>query len=179
MVLLVTTDRILAAFEVISTARREELDLPTTLEAQGPIAHEQLIRLARCLQTDPEYKKHVSHSPTVLNSLLRGTKVYVPPPPKKPEPVRGLYTTTSHPFLSFPRIYKYHIPSQILTIYPILERRISRIKSTPPRSNRTRILQPTLEPKLPTKPRPRGSAHIALHKRRPRRRGYADDLAGV
>ncbi|CAG7940915.1 unnamed protein product [Penicillium nalgiovense] len=86
MVLLVTTDRILAAFEVISTARREELDLPTTLEAQGPIAHEQLIRLARCLQTDPEYKKHVSHSPTVLNSLLRGTKVYVPPPPKKPEP---------------------------------------------------------------------------------------------
>ncbi|KAJ5236787.1 hypothetical protein N7489_006878 [Penicillium chrysogenum] len=86
MVLLVTTDRILAAFEVIPAARREELDLPTTLEARGPIAHEQLIRLARCLQTDTEYKEHVSHSPTVLSSLLRGTKVYVPPPPKKPEP---------------------------------------------------------------------------------------------
>jgi hypothetical protein len=92
MVLLTTTDRILAAFEAIPPSRHEELDLPTTLEVQGPIAHEQLIRLARYLQTDPEY--NVSHTPTVLSSLLRGTKVYVPPPPKKPEPVR-LYTTPS------------------------------------------------------------------------------------
>ncbi|KAJ5188766.1 ATPase vacuolar ER assembly factor Vma12 [Penicillium cf. griseofulvum] len=84
MVLLLTTDRILAAFEAIPASRHEELDLPTTLEAQGPIAHEQLIRLASYLQTDPEYK--ASHTPTVLSSLLRGTKVYVPPPPKKPEP---------------------------------------------------------------------------------------------
>lgn len=103
MVLLLTTDRILAAFEAIPASRHEELNLPTTLEAQGPIAHEQLIRLARYLQTDPEYKEHVSHTPTVLSSLLRGTKVYVPPPPKKPEPVRGLYTTLSSlPFLSLP-----------------------------------------------------------------------------
>ncbi|KAK4871278.1 hypothetical protein LT330_000515 [Penicillium expansum] len=86
MVLLLTTDRILAAFEAIPASRHEELDLPTTLEAQGPIAHEQLIRLARYLQTDPEYKERASHTPTVLSSLLRGTKVYVPPPPKKPEP---------------------------------------------------------------------------------------------
>ncbi|KGO70512.1 ATPase, vacuolar ER assembly factor, Vma12 [Penicillium italicum] len=103
MVLLLTTDRILAAFEAIPASRHEELDLPTTLEAQGPIAHEQLIRLARYLQTDPEYKDRASHTPTVLSSLLRGTKVYVPPPPKKPEPVRGLYT--NNPLPSFPRIY--------------------------------------------------------------------------
>ncbi|KAI3237253.1 hypothetical protein DTO012A9_2277 [Penicillium roqueforti] len=86
MVLLLTTDRILAAFEAIPASRHEELDLPTTLEAQGPIAHEQLIRLARYLQNDPEYKEQASHIPTVLSSLLCGTKVYVPPPPKKPEP---------------------------------------------------------------------------------------------
>ncbi|KAJ5835114.1 hypothetical protein N7447_001140 [Penicillium robsamsonii] len=86
MVLLITTDRILAAFEAIPASRHEELDLPTTLEAQGPIAHEQLIRLARYLQTDLEYEDHASHTPTILSSLLRGTKIYVPPPPKKPEP---------------------------------------------------------------------------------------------
>lgn len=107
MVLLLTTDRILAAFEAIPASRHEELDLPTTLEAQGPIAHEQLIRLARYLQTDPEYKEHASHTPTVLSSLLHGTKVYVPPPPKKPEPVRGLLhkPIPTLPFFSFPRIY--------------------------------------------------------------------------
>lgn len=88
MVLLATTDRIHAAFETISSSRREELDLPPTLELQGPIAHEQLIRLAKHLQNDTEYKAQNSHKPTILSSLLRGTKVYVPPPPKKPEPVR-------------------------------------------------------------------------------------------
>jgi hypothetical protein len=91
MVLLLTTDRILAAFEAIPTSRREELDLPATLEVHGPIAHEQLIRLAKYLQTDTVYKEQSSQDPTILSSLLRGTKVYVPPPPKKPEPVRVLY----------------------------------------------------------------------------------------
>ncbi|KAJ5341230.1 hypothetical protein N7541_010354 [Penicillium brevicompactum] len=86
MVLLVTTDRIHVAFEAVSSARREELDLPPTLELQGPIAHEQLIRLAKHLQNDTEYKAQNSHKPTILSSLLRGTTVYVPPPPKKPEP---------------------------------------------------------------------------------------------
>ncbi|KAJ5773612.1 hypothetical protein N7457_008508 [Penicillium paradoxum] len=86
MVLLVTTERILAAFEAVPASRLEELDLPATLEVDAPIAHEQLIRLARYLQNDPEYTEKASHTPTILNSLLRGTKVYVPPPPKKPEP---------------------------------------------------------------------------------------------
>ncbi|CAG7921704.1 unnamed protein product [Penicillium olsonii] len=86
MVLLVTTDCILAAFEAVPASRREELDLPSTLEVNGPIAHDQLIRLAKHLQTDTEYKEQNTHKPTILSSLLRGTTVYVPPPPKKPEP---------------------------------------------------------------------------------------------
>ncbi|KAG0159506.1 hypothetical protein PDIDSM_7028 [Penicillium digitatum] len=117
MVFLLTTDRILAAFEAIPASRHEELDLPTTLEAQGPIAHDHLIRLARYLQTDSEYKELASHTPTILSSLLRGTKVYVPPPPKKPEPVCGLHTTPfpALPFLNFIN------PSEnrILTLYTI------------------------------------------------------------
>lgn len=88
MVLLATTDRILIAFGATPTSRREELDLPSTLELHEPIAHEQLIRLAKELQTDTEYKERIAPTPTVLSFLLRGTKVYVPPPPKKPEPVR-------------------------------------------------------------------------------------------
>ncbi|CAG8377939.1 unnamed protein product [Penicillium salamii] len=86
MVLLVTTDRIHAAFEATSISQREELNLPPTLEVNGPIAHDQLIRLAKHLQTDTEYKEQNTRTPTILSSLLRGTKVYVPPPPKKPEP---------------------------------------------------------------------------------------------
>ncbi|KAJ6019217.1 hypothetical protein N7522_001284 [Penicillium canescens] len=88
MVLLVTTDRILAALDTVPASRREQLNLPAKLETNGPIAHEQLIRLSRYLQTDPEseYKDATASSSSILNSLLRGTKVYVPPPPPKPEP---------------------------------------------------------------------------------------------
>lgn len=96
MVLLVTTDRILAALEAVPASRRTELGLPATLDLAGPIAHEQLLRLAKHLQHDgAEYNTSQDHdcsrdaSPTILSSLLRGTKVYVPPPPKKPEPVRA------------------------------------------------------------------------------------------
>lgn len=90
MVLLVTTDRILAAFEKVPASRRQELDLPATLELHGPIAHEQIIRLSKHLRHDAEYNatQDTNRSPTILSALLCGTKVYVPPPPKKPEPVR-------------------------------------------------------------------------------------------
>jgi hypothetical protein len=90
MVLLVTTDRILAAFETVPASRRQELDLPATLELHGPIAHEQIIRLSKHLRHDAEYNatQDTNRSPTILSALLCGTKVYVPPPPKKPEPVR-------------------------------------------------------------------------------------------
>ncbi|KAJ5212133.1 uncharacterized protein N7498_003779 [Penicillium cinerascens] len=88
MVLLVTTDRILNAFEAVPGSCRQELDLPATLELHGPIAHEQILRLSKHLQHDAEYNaiQGIGRSPTILSALLRGTKVYVPPPPKKPEP---------------------------------------------------------------------------------------------
>ncbi|OQD85660.1 hypothetical protein PENANT_c009G10608 [Penicillium antarcticum] len=88
MVNLLTTTRILAALEQVPASQREQLNLPATL-ANGPIAHEQLIRLSRYLQSnrEPEEKDtEATTSPSILNSLLRGTKVYVPPPPPKPEP---------------------------------------------------------------------------------------------
>lgn len=90
MVLLVTTDRILAAFEVVPDSQRRELELPATLELNGPIAHDQILRLSKHLQADAEYNatQDTSRSPTILSGLLCGTRVYVPPPPKKPEPVR-------------------------------------------------------------------------------------------
>ncbi|KAJ6131600.1 hypothetical protein N7523_001306 [Penicillium sp. IBT 18751x] len=88
MVLLVATDRIIAALEVVSASQRRELELPATLEVNGPIAHDQILRLSKHLQADAEYHatQDTSRSPTILSSLLRGTRVYVPPPPKKPEP---------------------------------------------------------------------------------------------
>jgi hypothetical protein len=91
MVLLKATDHILTALEAIPASRREKLELPATLELHGPIAHEQLLRLSKHLKQDAEYITSHSNSqnPTILSYLLRGTKVYVPPPPKKPEPVRS------------------------------------------------------------------------------------------
>ncbi|KAJ5551127.1 hypothetical protein N7461_005825 [Penicillium sp. DV-2018c] len=88
MVQLIATERIITALEAIPVQQREKLDLPATLEPQHPISHDQLIRLASHLQQNPALlpKDQTTHTPTVLSSLLRGTKVYVPPPPKKPEP---------------------------------------------------------------------------------------------
>ncbi|KAJ5661299.1 uncharacterized protein N7484_000671 [Penicillium longicatenatum] len=89
MVLLMATERIRAALEAVPIPRREELDLPSPLDLHGPIAHSQLLRLSKHLQNDAEYntaERRISMSPTILSALLRGTKVYVPPPPKKPEP---------------------------------------------------------------------------------------------
>ncbi|KAJ5808492.1 hypothetical protein N7474_009761 [Penicillium riverlandense] len=87
MVYLVTTDRILAALEAVPVSQRAELDLPTSLTRHGPMAHEQLLRLAKHLQSEAaDTTTNTLPGPTALSSLLRGTKVYVPPPPKKPEP---------------------------------------------------------------------------------------------
>ncbi|PLB45752.1 hypothetical protein P170DRAFT_439474 [Aspergillus steynii IBT 23096] len=84
MVRLVTTSRIVSALEDVPPSSRQELDLPDTLSLEGPIAHEQIIRLARYFRTRNDTS--ISSDDRSLNSLLRGTKVYVPPPPKKPEP---------------------------------------------------------------------------------------------
>lgn len=89
MVYLVATDRILAALEAVPISQRTELDLPTSLTRHGPMAHEQLLRLAKHLQSEAaDTTTNTLPGPTALSFLLRGTKVYVPPPPKKPEPVR-------------------------------------------------------------------------------------------
>lgn len=92
MVLLKATDSIISALEAVPTTHREELELPATLELHGPITHEQLIRLSKHLKQNTQYNSLYNNSdpknPTLLSFLLRGTKVYVPPPPKKPEPVR-------------------------------------------------------------------------------------------
>ncbi|KAL5360306.1 endoplasmic reticulum-based factor for assembly of V-ATPase-domain-containing protein [Aspergillus floccosus] len=85
MVRLITTPRILAAFDAIPSDRRSHLDLPDSLSLDAPISHAQLIRLARYVRTE-------STSPSLpredcsLNALLRGTKLYIPPPPPKPAP---------------------------------------------------------------------------------------------
>lgn len=108
MVLLVITTRILSAIESIPPSSREELSLPSFPVLEGPISHEQLIEIARYFResrreqgnaaVDHENDQHTQPespspsplpSPTqcfTLNELLRGTKVYIPPPPKKPEP---------------------------------------------------------------------------------------------
>ncbi|PWY91007.1 hypothetical protein BO70DRAFT_329172 [Aspergillus heteromorphus CBS 117.55] len=84
MVLLITTSPILAAFEALPASSRHDLDLPDSLSLQDPISHAQLIALARYFRSSSNSNE--THSARSLNSLLRGTKVYIPPPPKKPEP---------------------------------------------------------------------------------------------
>ncbi|KAF3387721.1 hypothetical protein F1880_000411 [Penicillium rolfsii] len=91
MVLLTATDRIVGALEAVPVAQRSELNLPAKLHLHEPITHEQLLRLAKHLQNDAAYQSSTTTGnrpsrTTVLNTLLRGTNVYVPPPPKKPEP---------------------------------------------------------------------------------------------
>ncbi|GLI80961.1 hypothetical protein PoHVEF18_009329 [Penicillium ochrochloron] len=93
MVLLTATDRIVTALAAVPDSQRSELNLPATLQLHEPITHEQLLRLAKHLQNDAAYQSSTTTADeysrtTVLNTLLHGTKVYIPPPPKKPEPVR-------------------------------------------------------------------------------------------
>ncbi|KAI2792945.1 hypothetical protein POX_b02989 [Penicillium oxalicum] len=89
MVLLTVTSRIVIALETIPPSQRTELNLPVSARVGESISHEELLRLSKHLQHDATYRESLStvQSPsTVLNTLLRGTTVYIPPPPKKPEP---------------------------------------------------------------------------------------------
>ncbi|KAF5857966.1 hypothetical protein ETB97_005033 [Aspergillus alliaceus] len=82
MVQLITTTRILSALEAIPPNHRTDLNLPNNPSVNTPITHDQLIRLSRYFRNNDE-------KPTpnrTLNYLLTGTKLYIPPPPKKPEP---------------------------------------------------------------------------------------------
>jgi hypothetical protein len=119
MVLLVTTPTIVSALEIVSPASRDELQLPHSPAVGSPISHDQVIVLARYFTSssgkstqkeaenrnkepevpDPSEEKRdeecddnaATEPPPLytLNSLLRGTTVYIPPPPPKPEPVRS------------------------------------------------------------------------------------------
>jgi TMEM199 family protein len=95
MVLLIVTPTILSALDHLPEAHCQRLELPN-ISCGAPIAHDQVIRLARYFT---DRSGATSNTPTrprdgdalkplyTLNSLLRGTKLYVPPPPPKPEPV--------------------------------------------------------------------------------------------
>ncbi|GAA85329.1 similar to An07g06590 [Aspergillus luchuensis] len=97
MVLLTTTPPILSAIKALPPTSRHDFSLPDTLNLEDPISHDQLIKIARYFRQKPttDSSPSVDRSKT-LNSLLRGTKVYVPPPPKKPEPV-STYLSPTHP----------------------------------------------------------------------------------
>ncbi|KAL1975517.1 hypothetical protein VTN31DRAFT_3909 [Thermomyces dupontii] len=83
MVLLKSTPTILAALERIPSSTREDLGLPT-VSVGAPISHDDLIALARYYRNTAEADGE--RNPYTLDTLLRGTSVYVPPPPPKPEP---------------------------------------------------------------------------------------------
>ncbi|EED20208.1 conserved hypothetical protein [Talaromyces stipitatus ATCC 10500] len=85
MVLLTTTQTIITALQDLSPSARTELHLPEPIPSTGaPISHKQLISLSKAFTTDSDSLN--ANNEYTLNSLLRGTKVYIPPPPAKPEP---------------------------------------------------------------------------------------------
>lgn len=138
MVQLITTTRILSALEAIPTSDRKDLNLPSNPSLDSPITHDQLIRLSRYFRSE-----NATSNPDdarTLNSLLHGTKVYVPPPPPKPKPVRLHLLQTIHT-----------IPQATTTTTNIdityltnnnTEPRVPRPKSPSPSRLRSRHLQP-------------------------------------
>ena len=108
MVLLTITPTILATLESLSPSLRDELSLPSP-EVNAPISHTQLIALSRHFTSespsnylafaDRLFKSEDSKEPNSessgqrqaknsvrysLNALLRGVRLYIPPPPPKP-----------------------------------------------------------------------------------------------
>lgn len=106
MVLLTATPGIISAIKALPLTAREELSLAETPSLNDPISHEQLISIARRLSSHPSRSTNTGEeddaaetvdSPTcegskyTLNSLLRGAKLYIPPPPPKPAPVSDFH----------------------------------------------------------------------------------------
>lgn len=90
MVLLTTTATIIAALNELSPSTRADLQLPEPSPAtEAPISHEQLISLSKAFVVDTDVNdKTPNHKRKfTLNALLRGTNLYIPPAPPKPEPV--------------------------------------------------------------------------------------------
>lgn len=138
MVQLITTTRILSALEAIPTSDRKDLNLPSNPSLDSPITHDQLIRLSRYFRSENATSN--PNDARTLNSLLHGTKVYVPPPPPKPKPVRLHLLQTIHT-----------IPQATTTTTNIdityltnnnTEPRVPRPKSPSPSRLRNRHLQP-------------------------------------
>lgn len=78
MVLLTTTPTILAAISSLpsDSLPSQSQSLPTSTDS--PVSHTTLLTLSACLRkSSPSY---------TLNTLLRGAKPYIAPPPPKPEP---------------------------------------------------------------------------------------------
>lgn len=106
MVLLTATPGIISAIETLPLAAREELSLAKTPGLKDPVSHSQLISIARRLSPRPTKSTGTHEEDNVvatvdpptcegskytLNSLLRGTKLYIPPPAPKPAPVSFLH----------------------------------------------------------------------------------------
>ncbi|PGH18686.1 hypothetical protein AJ80_04434 [Polytolypa hystricis UAMH7299] len=99
MVLLTITPAIASALEHLDASSRSELSLPAP-HVHSSISHTQLIALSRRLRSLPSQataEVNSSNKPSGtglptnngsfrLESLLRGTKPYIPPQPPKPEP---------------------------------------------------------------------------------------------
>lgn len=132
MVLLTTTPPILAAIEALPPTSRHDFSLPDTLNLEDPISHDQLIKIARYFrQTDTSSSTSSIDETKTLNSLLRGTKVYIPPPPKKPEPVNT---------------YPQHLPNTIpISIFKLTNDNKHRVPNTSP-SKRAFSPQPKQTP---------------------------------
>ena len=99
MVLLTITPAAKSAIELYNRLQKsEELDQPPACESTdepslaqpevgGPISHGQLIDIVKALKTQNEKSQDISRDQIDLDTLLRGSKVYVPPP--KPSPARS------------------------------------------------------------------------------------------
>lgn len=88
MVLLNTTPVILEAISLLPPSALTTLTLPTT--TSDPVSHQTLItishlarkhHLKRTLQSKPTPKTRSDHDTITLNSLLKSTSLYSPPPP--------------------------------------------------------------------------------------------------
>ncbi|KAB8075393.1 endoplasmic reticulum-based factor for assembly of V-ATPase-domain-containing protein [Aspergillus leporis] len=86
MVQLITTTRILSALEAIPPQDRGDLNLPPNPSLNSPITHDQLIRLSRYFQHPLNNNNVPNDRKLTLNTLLKGTTLYIPPPPPKPTP---------------------------------------------------------------------------------------------
>lgn len=95
MVLLIITPTVKAAVDEYlrlrvtreqTEALQHDLERLSKAELDGPIEHSDLTTISKWLTTENN-GSNVSCKESRLDALLRGTSVYKPPPPPKPEPV--------------------------------------------------------------------------------------------